>query len=176
MVLILLSACHSTAEREQSTAALYHMQLGLTYLQQGDRPKAKQQLWQALAQAPRSTTVNGAMAYYLEKTGEQQAAQSYYQKAMQLAPHAGGPLSNYGAFLCRHQDYQAADYYFMQAVKDSRYEHTAAVYENAGLCALLIPDNKKAKHYFRLALKHDPARKQARLALARLHPPARKTH
>ena len=137
------------------------MQLGLAYLKQGDRPRAKRKLLTALAQAPDSPSVNAAMAYFMEKTGEINQATLYYKKAILAAPGRGAQLNNYGAFLCRRAQYREAQTYFLKAVNDAQYEYTAGAYENAGLCAAAIPDYPKAVQYFTKALEHDPSRKQS---------------
>jgi type IV pilus assembly protein PilF len=170
--LVLLQACQQRTAlnivcwaKAQPTRALqaasYNTQLGMAYLKQGDRPRAKRKLLTALDLAPNSADVNAAMAYYLEKTGELKEAYSYYQKALSLAPKSGAQLNNYGAFLCRLGQYKEAEAYFLKAVKDVHYVHTAEAYENAGLCAAAIPDYPKAEYYFKRALKHDPKRRQS---------------
>ncbi|WP_272946910.1 type IV pilus biogenesis/stability protein PilW [Legionella londiniensis] len=170
------TSCGKNAEENESVvkehnlneAASFNTRLGLAYLKQGDRPRAKRKLLIALEQAPDSPNVNAAMAYFLEKTGVLDKAQVYYQKAMSLAPNNGAQLNNYGAFLCRQGQYKQAENYFLRAVKDVQYENTAAAYENAGLCALAIPDTAKAAFYFNKALEQDPSRKQSLYELVKL--------
>ncbi|WP_019216835.1 type IV pilus biogenesis/stability protein PilW [Legionella tunisiensis] len=175
LIFLLLQACQqsSAVKAEQSVqlqkrneAASYNTQLGLAYLKQGDRPRAKRKLLTALDLAPDSADVNVAMAYYFEKTGEIKKAQAYYQKALALAPDSGAQLNNFGTFLCRLGRYKEAERYFLKAVNDIHYIHTAAAYENAGLCAAAMPDYPKAKHYYVKALQQDPRRKQALYELA----------
>jgi type IV pilus assembly protein PilF len=151
-----------------SKAASYNVQLGLGYLKQGDRPRAKKKLLTALEQEPKSPDVNSAIAYYFEQTSEPEQAEKYYLKAMSLAAHAGAQLNNYGTFLCRKGDYKKAEYYFLKAVNDLQYLHTAGAYENAGLCALLAAEEGKAKLYFLKALNQDPARKMSFYELVKL--------
>jgi type IV pilus assembly protein PilF len=168
-VLMMQSCQNNTQNQDESTpknynrndAASYNTQLGLAYLKQGNRPRAKRKLLLALEQAPDSANVNASMAYYMEKTGEMDEARNFYQKAMSLAPGSGAQLNNYGTFLCRQGQYLEAENYFLQAVKDVQYEHTAGAYENAGLCAAAIPDFAKASRYFNKALEQDPSRKQS---------------
>lgn len=169
-ILSLLQSCqHNSKEAEDirirepklSEAAAYNTQLGLAYLNQGNRSRAKHKLLLALEQAPNLPVVNAGMAYFMEKTGEIDKAQVYYQKALDVAPNSGAQLNNYGAFLCRQGKYVQAESYFLKAVNDIAYEHTAGAYENAGLCAMAIPDNVKAIHYFTKALEQDPSRAQS---------------
>lgn len=157
-------------------AASYNTQLGLAYLKQGNKPRAKKKLLTALKQAPDSPGVNAAMAYFFESTGDNQDAGRYYKKAMQLAPGSGSQYNNYGAFLCRNGQYQEADKYFNLAVKDIKYEKTAAAYENAGLCALENKQFDKAEGYFRHALDQDSSRKVSLYELVKLELKEKKYH
>lgn len=151
-----------------SKAASYNMQLGLGYLKQGDRPRAKKKLLVALEQGPNSADINAAMAYYLEQTNELDLAKKYYSKALSLSSNSGAQLNNYGTFLCRQGDYKKAETYFLKAVKDPQYVNTAGAYENAGLCVLAIPEDEKAKEYFISALNQDPSRSQSLYELVKL--------
>lgn len=173
--LILLQACQQKQEITETTlsgkgynrneAAALNVQLGLAYLKKDDRPRAKRKLLTALSQAPDAANVNAAMAYFLEKTGVLNEADAYYKKALSQAPEAGAQLNNYGAFLCRQGQYQQSLTYFLKAARDVHYERNAGAYENAGLCALAIPDYPKATQFFAKALEHDPSRKQSLLEL-----------
>ena len=157
-----------TREVKPSEAAAYNAQLGLAYLKQGNRSLAKHKLLLALSQAPDAPGVNASMAYFMEKTGEMENAQAYYKKAMAAAPKSGAQLNNYGAFLCRRGQYAEAERYFLKAVNDIEYEHTAGAYENAGLCALAVPNYAKATQYFSKALEQDPERGQSLYELVKL--------
>lgn len=174
--ILFLQACQHTEENTPSNnkkadlhkAASYNMQLGLGYLKQGERPRAKEKLLIAHQQDPDSPEVNGAMAYYFEQTKELEQAQKYYLKAISLSAHQGAQLNNYGAFLCRQGAYKNAEIYFLKAVNDMHYVHTSGAYENAGLCALAIPDVDKARLYFTRALNQDPTRKNSLYELIQL--------
>lgn len=176
---VFLSACqhgesldapvvHTAKPKRLSDAASFNTQLGLAYLKQGDRPRAKKKLFLALTQAPKSPEVAVAIAYFMEKSGEIVEAEKYYRKALTLAPKQGAQLNNYGTFLCRQGKYVEADAYFLKAISDVTYENTAAAYENAGLCAMAIPNSTKATHYYRKALEQDPSRNQSLYELVRI--------
>lgn len=149
-------------------ASHINVQLGLGYLQKGQTTRAKQKLLLALKQAPKSAEANDAMAYFLEATGEKEDADKYYQRAIKLSNNQGAPLNNYGTFLCREGKYKLADSYFRRAVKDKDYVNLADAYENAGLCALQLPNYKRAEFYFKQALAKDPERPNSLLELAEI--------
>lgn len=167
VALMMIQSCQNTTieldkfNNRPQKAALYNTQLGLAYLKQGDRVRAKQKLLKALTQNPKSPDVNASMAYFLEQSGEMHNAQIYYRKAIYYSSEHGAQLNNYGAFLCRRGHYDRAEVYFMRAARDVNYENTGRVYENAGLCAEASKDKPKAIRYFIKALEHDPSQKQS---------------
>jgi type IV pilus assembly protein PilF len=135
-----------------------NVQLGLAYLQHGDVERAKEKLLLAEQQEPASTESQGAMGYFLESTGNFVEAEAYYRRAISLNPKSGAAQNNYGAFLCRRGRYKEADQHFLLALQDPTYLKTAQVYENAGLCAMEIPNFTKAASYFSKAITQDPQR------------------
>ena len=170
VLVINLQSCQSHLEAKQERAikeqrvhhaAVYNTQLGLAYLRQSDRPRAKQKLLTALHLVPNSPDVNVAMGYFFETIGDIDKAAVFYKKALSLAPNSGAQFNNYGTFLCRKGQYQEAEKYFLKAVGDVHYIHTSGAYENAGLCASAVPDYTKALYYFKKALAEDPERTQS---------------
>lgn len=152
-------------------ASTYNVQLGVGYLKQGNYDLAKEKLTLALQQDPKSSTANSAMGYFLEKTGDYSRAEDYYKQAISLSntSDAGSAVNNYGTFLCRRGQYQAAQEQFLKAAIDPNYLTPGKAYENAGLCALLIPDTKQAINYFQEALQKNPNLPNSMLQLAQLY-------
>ncbi len=148
--------------------AKINAQLGIAYLERNDVQRAKQKLLLALDQAPNIPEPWYSMGYFLEATGNTQEAGKYYLKAIQLAPRQGEAKNNYGTYLCRTGRYQASIQQFLLAVQDPNYINPAAAYENAGLCALKIPDKAHARIYFEQALSRDSTRSLSRRKLAEL--------
>lgn len=178
-LLVILSGCQSTTDNNPSIntavnnkpnqkAAAINTDLGIGYLRQGNVQRAKSKLLLAMQQAPGWPPALDAMAYYLETTGENEQAEKYYREAIRIAPNDGASQNNYGTFLCKSGKYNQAIEHFMKAVKDPDYLDNAEAYENAGLCALKIPQNNVAYQYFVKALKLDPRRDTSMLELANL--------
>ena len=137
---------------ETAQAAEINTQLSLAYLtQQHDVVRAKQKLLLAQRQAARNPAVWYVTGYFLETTGETAAAERAYLHAIKLAPRQGASHNNYGAFLCRHGNYTQAVQQFLLAINDPDYLAVASAYENAGQCALKIPDQALANKFFHLA-------------------------
>lgn len=169
----LLIACsttksdHESDRREQKniSTAKINIQLGMDYLQQKNVYRAKQKLISALNQAPNIPETWYTMAYYFEATGNKAEAEKYYLRSIEIAPDRGDAQNNYGTYLCRHGRYQESIQHFLQAAQNTQYLDAAAAYENAGFCALKIPDKKLAKTYFEKAVEEDPNRSVAKREL-----------
>jgi len=182
--LLNVSACRTQSEPSQNQqnprqatakrnghnpkAAHFNVQLGLGYLQQGDVRRAKRKLLLALQQDPKSSLVNDGMAYYLERTQDYAQAEHYYRLAIEHAPGDGAALNNYGTYLCRRGKFHAAELQFQAAVRDPNYVRSADAYENAGLCALELPNLAKARFYFNNALAHEPGRATSLVELTKI--------
>lgn len=150
-------------------AARLNTELGLAYLKQGDTLRAKRKLLKAAAFSPKDASVHLALAYYFETVKEEKLAQSYYQKALVLAPKEGAVLNNYASFLCRQGAYAEAEALFLKALEDKHYLYIARIYENLGLCLAPLPGQaEKAAIFFSKALAEDSSRDAARLGLALL--------
>ena len=147
MSTLFLQACTSINNNINNTANL-NANLGLAYLQENQPEQAKYRLLLALEQAPYNPLTQDAFAYYLEKIGEFEQAKKHYLLAIRFSKHPGSAKNNYGTFLCRRGKYQEAITYFLAASQDFYYLNVAGTYENAGLCALKIPDPKQARLYF----------------------------
>lgn len=154
--------------RKVATARI-NVQLGIAYLERHDIQRAKRKLLFALDEAPHLPETWYSMGYFLETVGERKEAKKYYLKAIALAPNRGDVHNNYGTYLCRSKYYHAAIQQFILAVKDPEYLDNAAAYENAGLCALKIPNWILARRYFKRALAQDPKRSIASAELTRLN-------
>lgn len=148
--------------------ATLNVQLGMAYLGKGDMQRAKQKLLYAIQKYPNLPEAWYSMAYFNEKTGNKEDAKIDYLKSVELAPNRGDVQNNYGTFLCRSGEYEDSIQHFLLAAKDPQYLDTASAYENAGLCALKVPNKKAAAEYFNLALGQDPTRITSMNELTRL--------
>ncbi len=157
-----------SAAQKQAKAAQINVQLGLGYFKQGDVQRAQEKLLRASEQAPNSPDVAGALGFYFERTGNINQAKISYEKAIQLTKGQGPQLNNYGAFLCRQGKYKQANQYFEKASADIHYINLAGALENAGLCALAIPNISLAEQFFERAFIKDPKRTKALYELIKI--------
>ncbi len=161
----MLSACSSVssspdantiASNKKDSTAKINVQLGMMYLKKRDVQLAKQKFLLAIDEDPTLPEAWYGMGYFLEVTGDRDEADKHYLKTISLAPNRGDVQNNYGTFLCHAGNYQEAIKHFMLATKDPEYLDTASAYENAGLCALKIPNKSLALDYFNRAIMQDP--------------------
>lgn len=133
-----------------------NVKLGIGYLQQGKKELALSRLQRALQLDPNLPSAHNAIAILYDQLGEEVLAAQHYQRAVSLDPQDSRAHNNYGRFLCNRNELAAAEEQFLLAVKNPLYETPDLAYENAGLCALRVPDLPKAEEYFRTALKLNP--------------------
>lgn len=155
LMLLLMSACASTTAVEDDRdfkIADTNLRLGIGYMRQGKYEDALEKLQKAYSAKPDYADVHGALALVYESLLEYKKADRHYREAIDLNPENGGFYNNYGGFLCRRGKYKEADKYFVKAIETRRYKTPEQALENAGACAILIPDLEKAEIYLRRAL------------------------
>lgn len=157
--LLVLASCSSAPrkfEEQRDTPADINAKLGLNYMQQGDYDTALAKLKRALDQDPNSVAAHHYTAELYKLLNNHEMAEEHYRKALKLDPGDSAIQNNFGVFLCDRKRYEEAERHFMQAVKTASYRRPDEAYENAGLCALRIPDPRRAETHFRRALEINP--------------------
>lgn len=158
----LLSACATETVSQtdkkviNQQAAVANVQMGMAYLEQDKTVEAKQKFMLALQESPKLPSSWYAMAYFHEITGEPGLADQEYQKSIAIAPDSGEAHNNYGTFLCRTGRYNEAIGQFKLAIAEPKYMHDGSAYENAGICALQVPNKTLAYSLFQKALLNNP--------------------
>jgi type IV pilus assembly protein PilF len=169
---VALTACSSSPkkfEEHRDTSADINAKLGLNYMQQGDYDVALEKLKRALDQDPNSVAAHHYIAELYKMLNNNELAEEHYKKALRLDGNDPAIQNNYGVFLCDRKRYDEAEKHFLLATKISSYRHPDEAYENAGLCALRIPDAKRAETYFRQALEINPLLPNALYQMALLN-------
>ncbi|WP_345828560.1 type IV pilus biogenesis/stability protein PilW [Erwinia sp. HDF1-3R] len=164
LIAILMAGCSPAMPRSERVQT--RLQLGLEYLTQGDLIAAQRNLRQAAALAPQDYRTQLALARYQQRVGDEEAATDFYRSALALAPENRDVINNYGAFLCRLGQYDAAQRQFSRAAELTSNGGRADALENAGYCYLIAGEQNKAVVALTRATMHHPDKGLALLAEA----------
>jgi type IV pilus assembly protein PilF len=169
ILILLLAACTTVnTSADAKRAAELNAQLGLGYLQQGQYKRALMKLDKAL-----DFDSNNANAYHYKgelyrRLNDQERAERYFKRAIELAPENLTIQNNYGVFLCDKGKYEEAIVLFKKPLGDSLYSNKSGTYENIGLCRLRQGKIAQAEQAFVQALKFNPKASKSLLNLAQL--------
>jgi type IV pilus assembly protein PilF len=154
LLLPLLSACVTVDEGPTDTekASKINVQLGMGYLQQNKLELANEKLLKALAYNPKSAAAHNAYAMLQDQLLVKDKAAFHYEKATTLDPKNSQAANNYGTFLCRNNQEEKSEKYFLRALKNPLYRTPEYAYTNAALCLLKINRRDEAIVYLRKAL------------------------
>lgn len=175
---VALGACGTTQRRSdgaappmaasREAASATNVQLGQGYLAQGKLELAMGKLKRAIELDPKSTSAHTVIAVLYERIGDRERARTHYRRATELSPESGDALNNYGTFLCRDGDYDAAEKLFVRALQDPFYKTPSVAYANRGACALGANRLDDAEDNLRRAVQLDPGMADALFALAQV--------
>jgi len=145
-----------------------NVNLGIAYLQKGDRDSAMQKIQKAIEQDPDNADAYSAEALIYNAENDPDKARGAYKTAMRKAPDDPEIENNYAVFLCERGSPKDAMDLFIKAANNPHYSTPDGAFTNAGLCALRIPDQGQAEQYFRKALQINPNQAEAMAQLAQL--------
>jgi len=170
MALLLLVACSSNAKKTEKAhdAAVYNVQLGLAYMNQGELERAKDKLDRALAQDPGSADVHSARATLFARLNQKDKADEEFRAALRLAPHDPRMVNNYAVYLCQNGRYDEGVKRFLEAAHNALYPTPEAAYTNAGVCLRAAKRDDEARVNFTRALQLKPNFAEAQFQLANL--------
>lgn len=171
----LLGACAQTStprdpydKSPERQAAEVNTALGSGYMERGEYEVAKEKLERALEYDRSYAPAHTLMAVLYERIGQPDKAGPHYRRAVELDPDDGAVNNNYGQFLCRNANFEAAEPYFLAATADPFYRTPALAWANAGTCALRAGNLDKAESYLRQSLEYDAEFPDALLPMAGL--------
>jgi len=152
LLLVTLTACVTEttgrvpAEAQPEEAADLNVQLGISYLRQGDWQSARIKLEKATEQNPDNAIAHRALGLVYENLDDTGGAERHYRRAVALTPNDPDTLNSLAVFLCKNER--------------GRDEAT-----NAGVC-IKGRDLARSEDYLRAALGVDPQFSEALLQLA----------
>lgn len=171
-VIVMLTACASTETKTDSEGkndpAVANANLGLAYMEHGEYQVALEKLKKALEINPDLPQAHHYIAMVYQNLGNVGQAEKHFKRAVSLDGSDAALQNNFGIFLCRQGRYKEALRHFRRSFDDDNYASKDQAYENAGLCALRVPDDDKAERYFRQALQINPRRPESLFQMASL--------
>ena len=171
LALLLLVACSSNAKRQTEKAhdaAVYNVQLGLAYMNQGELERAKDKLDRALEQDAGSADVHSARATLFARLNQKDKADEEFRAALRLAPHDPRMVNNYAVYLCQNGHYDEGVKRFLEVAHNGLYPTPEAAYTNAGVCLRAAKRDDEARVNFMRALQLKPTFAEAEFQLANL--------
>lgn len=156
------------SEADPKRAAEINAQLGLSYLQRGEKFVAAEKLSRALQDDPDSALVQHGNAILQDSLGQSELAQEHFRRALELAPTDPEILNNYGAFLCRQSQYGEGISMLERALRDPLYRTPGFAWANIGQCQRQNGQPVEAEKSLRQALRLDPRQAYAWLQLSSL--------
>jgi type IV pilus assembly protein PilF len=165
-----VAACSGTSNRakKKSDASNYNMQLGISYLNQGELGLAKQKLDRAMKENPDDPNVHSAMAMLQDRLGLPDKADGEFKAALNLARNNPDIQNNYAVYLCRTGRVDEAVKYFEEAAHNALYRTPEAAHTNAGVCLRTAKRDTQAAMSFQRALQIKPSFGEAAYQLADL--------
>ncbi len=154
------------ANRDDMAAT--RISLGLGYLRMGNMAQAKQNLEKAKNFSPDMVQVYTAFAHYYETVGENELTIESYEKALSLKNDDADTLNNYGVYLCRQDQIEAAETQLLKAIAVPTYILVAKSYENLSSCFLQKDNFVKAEMYLHKAVMHSPGNSSILFQMVRL--------
>ncbi len=155
-----------SSERVAARKASVHLRRAQAHLARREFGKAEDEARQAIRLDAASEGGYTLLAVIHDQKGHAAQAGEYYRKATELAPNRGGPLNNYGTWLCSNGREQASLEWFERAVAAPGYPTRAGALANAGRCADRAGLDTRADAYLRTAIQMDPANPIALATLA----------
>lgn len=156
-VAILAAGCVTTTTGDvikpgsTEEAARLNMDLGISYLRQGDYEQAMTKLEKSLEENPDNATAHRALGLVYERLGDNSRAEKEYRTAVRQDPNDADALNQLAVFVCLQGDESEAMDLFNRALNIPLYQSRYMIYANAGKCAK-DTDLVLAEDYLRRAL------------------------
>lgn len=138
----------------KSDAARLNLDLGISYLRQGDLDTAMYKLKKSLDADPDNSVAHRMLGLVYERMGDLENAEKEYRIAVKKNRDDADALNQLASFVCLRGDVRESLKYYDRALKIPRYKSRYLLYTNAGTCAKEI-DLELAETYLRKGLAED---------------------
>ena len=165
---------------QNEKAAEINLELGIEHLRKGNLQQAKDKIDRSLEQNPRYGRAHLVAGMLYNRLGDENKAESHYERAVSLEPKNPEFKNNYAVYLCQHNKFERGKKVALEAAADQLYKTPEVAYMNAGNCARSAGDMKGAEEYFRQVARGEAALQRsvvpdggARISADRIHVGAR---
>ncbi len=157
---------HSTGDDDIKTASdqtnadrLYNtrMELAQAYFGRNQATDALDQVKQALQAKPDMAPAYNLRGLIYAALGDNDKAEESFRRSMQLAPHDGDLIHNYGWYLCQQRQFDAADAQFKRAIAEPGYRSAPRTMLVEGICQIRAGKLADAEKTLSRAYEVDPA-------------------
>jgi len=169
--ILILAACGTTTAAtggSSGSAADTYVQLGLGYLQEGQKDQARFNLLKAVEVDPRSPDAHNAIALLYQSEGEIRLAEDHFKRALSLDNGFNQARYNYARMLLVDDRSKDAEKEYSILVEDVNYRLRAQAFLGLGMAREAQADHEGAKEAFTRAYQRDPRLATALLELADL--------
>lgn len=143
----------TTADRLSNT----RMELAAAYLGRNQPTDALDQVKQALQAKPNNPAAYGLRGLIYAALGDTEKADDSFQRALQLAPHDGDLMHNYGWYMCQQRRWTDANTEFNLAIAEPSYRQVPRTMLVQGICQLRADKPQEAEKTLARAYELDPA-------------------
>ncbi len=133
------------------------MELAGAYLGRGQPTDALDQVKQALQAKPDNPAAYGLRGLIYAALGDNEKADESFRRSMQLAPHDGDLVHNYGWYLCQQRRFDEADAEFTRALAEPTYRSASRTMLVQGICQARAGKPQDAERTLSHAYELDPA-------------------
>jgi type IV pilus assembly protein PilF len=143
----------TTGDRLSNT----RMELAAAYLGRNQPTDALDQVKQALQAKPDNPAAYGLRGLIYAALGDNDKADESFHRAMQLAPHDGDLMHNFGWYLCQTRRFAEADAEFARAIAEPSYRQVPRTMLVVGICQVRAGKPQDAERTLSRAYELDPA-------------------
>ena len=175
LTVVFLAGCQSAPVNDNplkpqavDPIAALQANLGMGYMREGELDLAWDKLTKALDADPRYSVAHNAIALLYERFNQPEDARKHYELAVKYNPMDSSAHTNYGSFLCRRGEFEAAERSFQHALENPLYRTPEIPITNLGLCLQQDGQTDLAENYLRRALELNPRIASALIAMSDL--------
>ena len=133
------------------------MELAAAYLGRNQPTDALDQVKQALQAKPENPAAYGLRGLIYASLGDNDKADESFHHALQLAPHDGDLMHNYGWYLCQQRRFGEAEAQFRLALAEPTYRAQSRTLLVQGICQQRAGNPQDAERTLSHAYELDPA-------------------